>query len=56
MRPRSETILVKATLDALQHAGVFVDDEQIDLLRVARCIPDGTGAADVTITPVTEGQ
>lgn len=41
---------IKAALDALQHGGVFVDDSQIDLLRVARCRVESPGCCDVTIT------
>lgn len=33
----------KALLDALQHAGVYADDSQIDSLSITRCnpVPDG---------------
>jgi len=41
---------VKSVLDALQHAGVFEDDAQVDLLRVARLHVESPGACDVTIT------
>lgn len=41
---------IKSTLDAMMHAGVFVDDEQIDLLRVARLHVEPPGCCDVTIT------
>lgn len=40
---------VKPVLDALQHANVFQDDEQIDLLRVCRLHVEPPGACDVTI-------
>jgi Holliday junction resolvase RusA-like endonuclease len=36
-------------LDALQHAGAFADDEQIDELRVKRLHVEPPGACDVTI-------
>lgn len=41
---------VKAVLDALQYAGVFLDDSQIDELRVKRLHVESPGACDVTIT------
>lgn len=43
----------KSTLDALMHAGVFADDEQIDELRVSRLHVESPGACDVTITELT---
>lgn len=36
--------ILKATLDALTHAGVWPDDSQIDDLRVTRCAPVPGGA------------
>lgn len=39
----------KGTLDALMHAGVFEDDEQIDELRVKRLHVEPPGCCDVTI-------
>lgn len=44
---------IKACLDALQHAGVFHDDEQIDDLRVTRLHVEPPGACDVTITELS---
>jgi crossover junction endodeoxyribonuclease RusA len=41
---------IKAVLDALQHATVFVDDEQVDRLDVRRLHVEPPGACDVTIT------
>jgi crossover junction endodeoxyribonuclease RusA len=41
---------VKPVLDALQHGNVFLDDSQVDLLRVARCHTESPGCCDVTIT------
>lgn len=41
---------IKAVLDALQHAGVFLDDEQVDELRVTRLHVESPGCCDVTIT------
>ena len=40
---------IKAVLDALQHAGVFEDDEQVDELRVKRLHVEPPGCCDVTI-------
>jgi crossover junction endodeoxyribonuclease RusA len=45
---------VKAVLDALQHAGAFADDEQIDELRVKRLHVEPPGACDVTIVELVE--
>ena len=45
---------IKATLDALQHAGVFYDDEQIDELRIKRLHIEPPGACDVTIVELAE--
>lgn len=41
---------IKAVLDALMHAGVFVDDSQIDKLIVTRMHVESPGCCDVTIT------
>lgn len=45
---------LKAAIDALQHAGVFADDEQIDELRVKRLHVEPPGCCDVTITELPE--
>lgn len=39
---------VKPVLDALQDAGVFEDDEQIDYISITRC-PPGKGYCNVVI-------
>ena len=39
-RRRDLDNLIKATADALQHAGVYEDDSQIDILLVCRREPD----------------
>lgn len=36
-RRRDVDNLMKATLDALEHAGVYDDDSQIDVLNIIRC-------------------
>lgn len=45
---------VKAVLDALEHAGAYVNDSQIDELRVKRLHVESPGACDVTITELGE--
>jgi crossover junction endodeoxyribonuclease RusA len=40
---------LKGLLDALAHAGVYVDDEQIDRLSIERAPPCTTGFAKVLI-------
>ena len=43
----------KGSLDALTHAGVWVDDEQIDVLHLLRCPPDKSNPrVVVTITKI----
>jgi Holliday junction resolvase RusA-like endonuclease len=39
----------KALLDALQAAGVFLDDRQIDYLTITRCDPVKGGAVRVMV-------
>lgn len=45
---------IKAVLDALQHAAVIADDEQVDQLYVCRLYVEAPGACDVTITELSE--
>lgn len=52
-RRRDVSNYIKSTEDALMLAGVFADDEQIDLLRVARLHVEPPGCADVTITELS---
>lgn len=40
---------LKALLDSLEHAGVYVDDEQIDRITIERAPPCTTGYAKVKI-------
>lgn len=49
-RRRDLDNLLKAPLDALEHAGVYSDDALIDDLRIARCTPSKPGRLEVTIT------
>ena len=42
--------MLKATLDALTHAGVWLDDSQIDLLSVERAQVVKGGELRVTIS------
>jgi crossover junction endodeoxyribonuclease RusA len=42
----------KALLDSLTHAGLWLDDEQIDDLRIIRRRPEAPGAVVVRITEV----
>jgi crossover junction endodeoxyribonuclease RusA len=43
---------MKALLDAMEHAGVYRDDSQIDHLEIVRADVTKTGAATVEITEV----
>ncbi len=53
-RRRDIDNIQKPVLDALQHAGVYVDDSQVDLLltRRGQCVPDGRLAVDVLDLPL----
>lgn len=46
-RRRDLDNLQKPTLDALQHAGVYEDDSQIDLLVTRRCEPVENGRLEI---------
>jgi crossover junction endodeoxyribonuclease RusA len=48
--------ILKALQDALQDAGVYNDDHQIDDLRVTRTAPQKPGWVDVDITETTTTQ
>lgn len=41
--------LLKPTLDAMEHAGVYLNDNQIDRLRIDRLEVSAPGCLDVTI-------
>jgi len=45
--------LLKATLDAMQDAGLYQDDEQVDDLRIRRGEPVKGGACIVEIEKIT---
>jgi crossover junction endodeoxyribonuclease RusA len=55
-RRRDLDNIQKALLDALQHAGVYADDSQIDSLAIHRCnpVPNGRVRLTITETPYTE--
>lgn len=51
-RKRDLDNITKALLDALTHAGVWLDDSQIDDLRIVRCPHMSGGQVAVTVTPI----
>lgn len=57
-RRRDLDNLLKASLDALTHAGVWVDDNQVDELRISRgdVAADGVGLLHVAIEVLPEVQ
>lgn len=48
-RRRDLDNLQKATLDALQHAGLYHDDSQVDLLIARRCAVEPPGRLNVNV-------
>lgn len=59
LRPRDKRQIdldnrIKAVLDALQNAGIFTDDWQVDFLQIARGEPVKHGAIYVTIESIDE--
>lgn len=52
-RRRDIDNLLKATLDALQHAGLYADDNQISRLIIERGEPVKVGMLIVTVTGIT---
>jgi crossover junction endodeoxyribonuclease RusA len=53
-RRRDLDNLPKAVLDALTHAGVWADDEQIDALSIQRCDREKDGRIKVVITEIEQ--
>lgn len=53
-RRRDLDNLLKATQDALAHAGVYADDSQIDLLLVQRAPVSPPGRLDIEITELAD--
>lgn len=51
-RKRDIDNVLKALLDALQHAGCYEDDSQLDDLRIVRCEPRKGGSCVVVITRI----
>ena len=53
-RKRDIENIQKALLDSLEHAGVYLDDSQIDDLRIIRCgvDPEKKGNVDVIISVI----
>lgn len=51
-RKRDLDNVTKALLDALTHAGVWLDDSQIDDLRIVRQPHTSGGQVLVTVTPI----
>ena len=44
--------LMKAPLDAMQHAGIYLDDGQIDHLEIQRLPKSTPGCLDITIREI----
>ena len=53
-RRRDLDNLLKAVQDALSHAGVWDDDEQIDWLTIERVCPRAAGRVDIEIREIKE--
>ena len=51
-RKRDLDNVLKALLDALQHAGCYDDDSQLDDIRIVRCEVRKGGSCVVVITPI----
>jgi crossover junction endodeoxyribonuclease RusA len=47
--------LLKATLDCMQHSGVYDDDEQIDILHIERCSITPGGQLVITLEELGDG-
>ena len=55
-RRRDLDNIQKPVLDALEHAGVYEDDSQIDLLITRRCEPAKGGRLDIRIDELPLGR
>jgi len=55
-RRRDLDNIQKPVLDALEHAGVYVDDSQIDLLITRRCESTKDGRLDIRIDELPLGR
>ena len=53
-RARDLDNLLKSVLDSLQHAGVYLNDAQIDDLHIRRCSVKRGGSIAVRIIPLVE--
>lgn len=53
-RRRDLDNMLKATLDSLQHAGVYFDDSQIDDLQIIRSVVSKPGWLDIEIIETKE--
>jgi len=51
-RRRDLDNLLKSLLDAITHAGIWLDDNQVDDLRVVRAAPGQGGRVEITISPL----
>lgn len=54
-RSRDIDNVLKALLDALEHAGCYANDSQIDELRIVRCEARKGGSCVVVIAPIESG-
>ena len=54
-RNRDIDNVLKALLDALEHAGCYENDSQIDDIRIVRCEPRKGGSCVVVIVPIESG-
>jgi len=53
-RRRDLDNMLKAVLDALEHAKVYENDSQIDDLRITRLPPEKPGRIIVTVTEIND--
>jgi len=55
-RRRDLDNILKALLDAMQHAGVYADDSQIAILHLVRLAPAPPGRVEVVVSPIVESR